>query len=242
MPPVSTQFSRDLRKETGIGSKRGGQAEHRCSCTAVEESIHSFNMTWRGKGKKNSCQESFLSFYLSRTEMRCYNSPTAGHPKITTGNVRLQSVRWGQERWAAHFVVPPNLPSTNSPKPPPPPPPAHPPNSTQVKQDEDKRPTKTVTLTRQKGHTAMHTCFCCTSSRSIVCHAWWQTSLLKQTSLILIWHSPPQSQNTETYLVIFWHLFYQIQNLYAIEMYNLCENSRSELKTKTKCNNCTLWL
>lgn len=100
-PPVSSQFSRDFTKKRQLmwdGRKIGGQTGHRCSCTADEESICSFNVTWRENRCKNSCQETFRSFYLSHTEMRCYNSPTAGHPKITAENVRLQSVRWGQER------------------------------------------------------------------------------------------------------------------------------------------------
>lgn len=43
----------------------------------------------------------FSVFYLNHTETRCYERSTAGHPKITAGNVRLQSLGWGQERWEA---------------------------------------------------------------------------------------------------------------------------------------------
>lgn len=127
----------------GVGSKWGVQTGHRCFCTAAEENIRSFNVTW---SKKNSCQGSFLSFYLSHTETRRYNSLTAGHPKITAGNVRLQSARWGQERWAAHFVVHHRLPLTTFPTP-------H-----AVRQDEDRRPAKTVTPWHQE-HIAMYTCW-----------------------------------------------------------------------------------
>lgn len=139
----------------GAGSKWGGQAGHRCFWTAVEESICSFNVTWR---KKHSCHGSFLSFYLSHTEMRCYNSLTAGHPKITAGNVRLQSVRWGQERWAT-FCGPPPTPPTTLPTP------------LTVRQKEDKQPTKTVTLWHQKEHIAMYTCSCWTAACFLSLHS-----------------------------------------------------------------------
>ena len=100
----------------------------------------------------------FLSFYLSHAEMRRYHSPTAGHPKIKAGNVRLQSVRWGQERWAHIFQSSTTSSSSSS-------------SSSSslslqtpqaVRQDEDRWPTKTPWHLKQ--HPAMYTCW--TASRS----------------------------------------------------------------------------
>lgn len=159
----------------GFGSKWGGETGHRCFCTAAGENIGSFNVTWR---KNNSGQGSFLSFYLSHTETRCYNSPTAGHPKITTGNVRLQSVRWGQERWTEHFVVHHHLP----PSPP-----------SQLHTQSDRMRTSDLQKLLLSG-TKKSTLPCIhvpagslrTASRSIFCHAWWWT-VIEQT------HRQPQN-------------------------------------------------
>lgn len=108
--------------------------------------------------KKKQLPGEFPPFYFSHTETRCYNRPTAGHPKITAGNVRLQSARWGQERWAAHSVTHHHFFPTTHPPP-------------QAVRQDGYRETESA----KKEHTAM-----CT--RGWLRYSQWWTVLQKKTS------------------------------------------------------------
>ncbi len=70
-------YSTDLGDES-VYASWASRLDPGASVQQLKHPLFQRDMKEEKKEKENSCQGSFLSFYLSHTETRCYNNPTVG--------------------------------------------------------------------------------------------------------------------------------------------------------------------